>query len=141
MVLEKSITNLYKPTLPGNYTGILGWSLAELTIGTIAASLPTVAFLFPSSKKGLSSNPQQSGFSKSGTSHKVNSFYNNKMSRITSHDGVTRGASKNSGSAGIMRTVEIDIELEEKKLGLSKFGSEERIVRVCRSSEEAFPAK
>lgn len=33
----------------GNYTGILGWSLCELSLGVIAASLPTLGFLLPAS--------------------------------------------------------------------------------------------
>ena len=43
--------------LPGNYTGILGWSLVELTLGVLAASLPTLAFFLPKSMKTNNSIP------------------------------------------------------------------------------------
>ena len=37
-----------------NYTGVLGWSLAELAVGVVTVSLPTLAFLLPRSTTATS---------------------------------------------------------------------------------------
>lgn len=44
-----------------NYTAILGWTTAELTIGAVAASLPTLAFLLPLPHRGSRSGSHVGG--------------------------------------------------------------------------------
>lgn len=53
--------------------GVLGWSLAELTIGVLAASLPTLAFLLPKPLR-----PTQAPYSNSAQVHVVHSSNHNK---------------------------------------------------------------
>lgn len=124
-----------------NYTGILGWSVAELTIGMVAASLPTLVFLMPG-------NRERSGVSASGTQgtrhttatqrqaqlpalgKRAQRFAGDDEDRMVST--VTSASSREDLEAaacyspGIMRTIEI--ELEMKKRGSSDFDSEEHLV-------------
>jgi hypothetical protein len=125
----------------GNYTGILGWSLAELTIGTIAASLPTLAFLLPSSRKGSSSYPQRlenrSAYTNAPSYAGGNSFHSNTVSRCRSTRDLSsqeRLAADNDRTIGIVRTFEIELESKKRSSGLD---SEDNIMKTERSSDEA----
>lgn len=105
-----------------NYTAILGWSLAELTIGTVAASLPTLAFLFPLTRQGRGSAASHQNahvhLSSAGARH--NSMTSGPSS---SREGL---AAAEDDNLGITRTIEI--ELESKKRGSSDFDSQEHVV-------------
>lgn len=109
-----------------NYTGILGWSLAELTIGTVAASLPTLAFLFPLHRQG-----QGRG---SAASHHNNHVHLSSNAADAGHGTMSSGPSSSreglapteGATLGITRTIEI--ELESKKRASSDFDSLEHVI-------------
>lgn len=124
-----------------NYTGILGWTVAELTVGAVAASLPTLAFLLPLPGRGSRAGSGGHG----GSRHTGQVELAASSTRGTPHgggDGSSRTAdeartvtmtssSSREGLAadgcapGIMRTIEIEIELESKKRASSDLDSQE----------------
>lgn len=127
-----------------NYTGILGWSMAELTITTIAASLPTLVFLLPGSRNrsvvGDASGSQGTDHAAATAGRARLSALGKRSHRLAGDDDerimtTVHAPSASSredldaaerGSPGIMRT--IDIELESKKRASSNLDSEENPV-------------
>jgi hypothetical protein len=100
-----------------NYTGILGWSLVELTLGVLAASLPTLAFILPKSLR--STDKQYHGSAEVRTDHSHShgkspfgpSYEpNTKTSRrnITVHDDDS-DLELEQGIMGIVRTDEFEM--------------------------------
>lgn len=84
-----------------NYTGILGWSCVELTVGVVAASLPTFAFLLPKSMK----SEQQQQYKQSTRCPGATDEHSHKFRTPREEWG------SESDMVGIVRTTEIDIEM------------------------------
>lgn len=89
----------------GNYTGILAWSIVELTVGVLTASLPTLAFLVP----GWTSTS-----SSSSSSANINRRPSEVETKSRTKQRPPRQQTPESDTVGIMRTTDIDIELGDR---------------------------
>lgn len=128
-----------------NYTAILGWTIAELTIGAVAASLPTLAFLVPLPGRGsragtgghagsrhtgqmeLASSASARGGARSGAGGSSRVADEERMVTMTTSSSRERLAADGC-APGVMETIEIEIELESKKRASSNFDSQDHTV-------------
>lgn len=155
-----------------NYTAILGWTTAELTIGAVAASLPTLAFLLPLPHRGsraASAGGGGGGGPGGGPLHSPHHHHHHghghiesggassarglacggvggeSSSRVTTneegrltmtpsssreHLAATDGGGGICTHEGIVRTIEIEIELESKTRASSDLDSQEHAVAM-----------
>lgn len=126
-----------------NYTAILGWSVAEITIGAVAASLPTLAFLLPlpsprsrnggSGRRGGSRNTGQVELATSSADGVARSNNGSRAADEARSVTMTTSSSRerladDECATGIVRTIEIEIELESKKRASSDVDSQEHAV-------------
>ena len=125
----------------GNYTGILGWSVVELTLGVLAASLPTLAFLLPFSARtdesftnNNSSDHTNETQTKSFPSFAPNPNVSSAVARVPRGEDFSRGHSKIHKSIGNESWLDIDDEADT--IGIMNSHSPEDIEMNRRQSSE-----
>ena len=101
---------------------VLGWSLVELSLGVLAASLPTLAFLLPESMKH---NPYTYPTAEVRVSYRGNDYDpSRRINTETSFGSLKRHSKLQDDLVGIVRTREVELDRRPN----SDTGSEDPVI-------------